>query len=110
MPLKQPNMFVTVACVRGGPGPDIECAVAGHFAILRTRAGVVEEITTPQLAVGMFEDAAGVRVGQDAPGAAADRPLPKIADRLLAHARNHGAQTDDQTALLIRRGRPARHA
>ena len=58
MPLKQPNMFVTVACVRGGAGDEIECAIAGHLPILRVRAGVVEEITVPQLALGMFEDAA----------------------------------------------------
>jgi len=54
MPLKQPNMYVTVACVRGRKGADLECAVAGHLPILRVRAGVVEEISTPQLAVGMF--------------------------------------------------------
>ncbi len=58
MPLKQPNMFVTVACVQGGAGDAVECAVAGHFPILRVRAGLVEEVTTPQLALGMFEDAA----------------------------------------------------
>ena len=33
----------------------------------------------------------------------ADRPLQEIADRLLAGARKHGAQLDDQTVLLIRR-------
>ena len=57
MPLKQPNMFVTVACVQGGADGAVECAVAGHFPILRARASVVEEVTTPQLALGMFEDA-----------------------------------------------------
>jgi serine phosphatase RsbU (regulator of sigma subunit) len=141
MPLKQPNMFVTVACVRGGEGSEVECAVAGHLPILRVRAGVAEEVTTPQLAVGMFADAAytstrveclsgdllalltdglvevfdandrelgfeSVKMGL---GAAADRPLPEIADYLLAGARSHGAQLDDQTVLLIRRGTPARH-
>jgi serine phosphatase RsbU (regulator of sigma subunit) len=57
MPLKQSNMFVTVACVRGGAGSDVECSVAGHLPILRVRAGVVEEVTTPQLALGMFGSA-----------------------------------------------------
>ena len=57
MPLKQPNMYVTVACVRGGGGSHVECAVAGHHPVLRVRAGLVDEVTTPQLAVGMFEDA-----------------------------------------------------
>jgi len=58
MPLKQPQMYVTVACVRREPGGQVECATAGHLPILRARAGVVEEITTPQLALGMFADAA----------------------------------------------------
>lgn len=142
MPLKHSNMFVTVACVRGGTGPDIECAVAGHLPILRVRAGVVEEVTTPQLAVGMFADATftssrvecrsgdllalltdglievfdtsnrelGFEWAKATLGELADRPLPEIADRLLAGARSHGAQLDDQTVLLIRRGTPAARA
>jgi len=57
MPLKQPQMFVTVACVRGGPGNQVECAVAGHHPVLRVRNGIVEEVTDPQLAIGMFDDA-----------------------------------------------------
>jgi serine phosphatase RsbU (regulator of sigma subunit) len=56
MPLKQPQMFVTVACVRGGPGDHVECAVAGHLPILRARDGLVEEVTSPQIAVGMFDE------------------------------------------------------
>jgi serine phosphatase RsbU (regulator of sigma subunit) len=32
-----------------------------------------------------------------------DRPLAEIAERLLAGARAHGPQLDDQTVLLIRR-------
>jgi phosphoserine phosphatase RsbU/P len=57
MPLKQSNTFVTVACVRGGPEDRLECAVAGHLPILRVRQGLVEEVTSPQFAVGMFEEA-----------------------------------------------------
>lgn len=57
MPLKRPNMFVTLACVRGSSGPEIECAVAGHHPILRVRAGRVDEVTTQQLAIGMFAEA-----------------------------------------------------
>jgi sigma-B regulation protein RsbU (phosphoserine phosphatase) len=34
----------------------LEFAVAGHLPILRVRAGKVDEITTPQIPVGMFED------------------------------------------------------
>jgi sigma-B regulation protein RsbU (phosphoserine phosphatase) len=56
MPLKQPQTFVTVACVRGGTGDQVECAVAGHLPILRARNGLVEEVSSPQIAVGMFED------------------------------------------------------
>jgi serine phosphatase RsbU (regulator of sigma subunit) len=139
MPLKQPNMFVTVACVRGGAGDELECAVAGHLPILRVRAGAVDEITTPQLALGMFPDAAftstcvecrqgdvlalltdglievfdsagrdlGFEWAKAALRAVADRPLAEIADHLLSGARRHGAQLDDQSLLLIRRGAPA---
>lgn len=57
MPLKPSSSFVTVACVRGGGGDELECAVAGHLPILRLRGGCVEEVTSPQLAVGMFDDA-----------------------------------------------------
>ena len=55
MPLKQPQMFVTVACVRGGPGDQVECAVAGHLPILRVRNDCADEVTSPQIAVGMFD-------------------------------------------------------
>jgi Stage II sporulation protein E (SpoIIE) len=56
MPLKQSQMFVTVACMRGGPDHRVECAVAGHLPILRVRNGCVEEVTSPQVAIGMFDD------------------------------------------------------
>jgi sigma-B regulation protein RsbU (phosphoserine phosphatase) len=55
MPLKQPQMFVTVACVRRRQGDEVECAVAGHLPILRVRNGQVEEVTSPQMAVGMLD-------------------------------------------------------
>jgi sigma-B regulation protein RsbU (phosphoserine phosphatase) len=55
MPLKQPQMFVTVACVRQGRENQVECAVAGHLPILRVRKGIVEEVTSPQIAVGMLD-------------------------------------------------------
>jgi hypothetical protein len=55
MPLKQPQMFVTVACVRGPLGNEVECAVAGHLPVLRVRDGCVEEVTSPQIAVGMLD-------------------------------------------------------
>jgi len=45
-----------VAAVRGCDAR-IECAVAGHHPVLRVRGCDVEEITQPQLAVGMFPDA-----------------------------------------------------
>jgi hypothetical protein len=55
MPLKQPQMFVTVACVQQRRDRTLECAVAGHLPILRVRKGVVEEVTSPQIAVGMLD-------------------------------------------------------
>jgi hypothetical protein len=139
MPLKQPQMFVTVACVRAS-GNCIECAVAGHLPILRVRDGQVDEVTTPQIAVGMLEgttftsapvdcrpgdvlalltdglvevfDGGQQELGLDwAKGVLASSgggdPLSAIADRLLAGARAHGAQMDDQTVLLIRRNQGA---
>jgi serine phosphatase RsbU (regulator of sigma subunit) len=61
LPLTSSSMFVTVACVRGGTGGTLEYSVAGHLPILRVRAGTtdpraVEELTTPQIPIGMFED------------------------------------------------------
>jgi len=38
--------------------------------------------------------------------AVADRPLAEIAGHLLSGAQGHGAQLDDQSLLLIRRGAP----
>jgi hypothetical protein len=55
MPLKPSATFVTVACARGGVDGRLECAVAGHLPILRVRNGKVEEVTEPQLALGMFD-------------------------------------------------------
>ena len=134
MPLKQPQMFVTVACLRGGPGNQIECAVAGHLPILRVRNGCAEEVTSPQIAVGMFdgttfsssqadcrpgdlfalltdglievfdgEQELGLDWAKGVLAASGNQPLSAIADRLLAGARAHGTQIDDQTVLLIRR-------
>jgi hypothetical protein len=57
IPLKQSNMFVTVAGVRSGGRDTLECAVAGHLPIVRVRGGVPEEVTAPQMAVGMFDAA-----------------------------------------------------
>jgi sigma-B regulation protein RsbU (phosphoserine phosphatase) len=55
MPLKPSPTFVTVACVRGDGSDRLECAVAGHLPIVRVRQGAVDEVTEPQLALGMFE-------------------------------------------------------
>lgn len=65
--LKRPNMFVTCALLRGTSEGQLEFTVAGHLPILHYRraAGVVEQVSLTQLAVGMFRDAsfasAGVR-------------------------------------------------
>jgi hypothetical protein len=139
MPLKQSQMFVTVACVRGGPGNQVECAVAGHLPILRVRNGCVEEVTAPQVAIGMFDDTRfkassieclpgdlfalltdgltevfdrdrnelGLEWAKRVLQTTGGQPLSAIGDRLLADARAHGAQLDDQTVLLIRRNQEA---
>jgi serine phosphatase RsbU (regulator of sigma subunit) len=135
MQLKQPKMYVTAACVRGSADGIVECAVAGHLPILRVRGGVVEEVTSPQLAIGMLDDATftsspvesrpgdlfavltdglvevfddsrrelGFDWAKDVLRASGAEPLDAIANRLIAGARQHGAQLDDQTLLLIRR-------
>ena len=135
IPLKQSNMFVTTAGVRWCDGDTVECAVAGHLPIVRVRGGVAEEITAPQLAVGMFEGVEfqastvecrrgdllvlmtdgitevfdkeqrelGFEHATQLVAAHSARPLAEIAERLLAAARAHGPQLDDQTVLLMRR-------
>jgi len=134
-PLKSSAMFVTAACVRAREGGALEYAVAGHLPILRVRGGGVDEVTTPQIPIGMFEDysftsaaidcargdllalltdglievfdAADRELGLDAVktllAASAPLPLKDIADAIVAKARAHGTQIDDQTLLLIRR-------
>jgi hypothetical protein len=57
-PLTSSSMFVTVACVRGAADGTLEYSVAGHLPVLCVRANTteVEEMTTPQIPIGMFED------------------------------------------------------
>jgi hypothetical protein len=134
IPLKPEASFITVAAVRAC-GTGIECAVAGHHPVLRVRGAQVDEITEPQIAVGMFADSAFEAQAVDWQPADllvlvtdgllevfdtqnrelglpwvrqlladhSERPLAEIAERLLAGARAHGPQLDDQTVLLIRR-------
>ena len=135
IPLKASNMFVTAACVRSGGRDTLECAVAGHLPVVRIRGGVPEEVTTPQLAVGMLDAVdfqasivecrcgdllvlmtdgitevfdneqreLGFEHATQLVAAHSTQPLAEIAERLVAAARAHGAQLDDQTVLLIRR-------
>ena len=50
------NRNVRHRCMHPGwMGNQVECAVAGHLPILRVRNGEVEEVTSPQIAVGMFD-------------------------------------------------------
>ncbi len=134
IPLMPAASFVTVAGVRCRAAR-VECAVAGHHPVLRVRGTQVDEITSPQMAVGMFPDAVfeadaldwqpgdllalvtdgllevfdtedrelGLEGARQVLAACHDRPLAEIAGRLLAGARAHGPQLDDQTLLLIRR-------
>lgn len=137
LPLKQPSMFVTFACIRGGRRRPLEYSIAGHLPILRVRNAtrVVDEVTTPQIPIGVFEDYRftsdsiscepgdvlalitdgltevfdarddefGLERVKEVLAASIDLPLTEIANRLMAAARAHGAQMDDQTVLLIRR-------
>ncbi len=139
IPLKPATSFITVAGVRGC-GTRIECAVAGHHPVLRVRGSQVDQITPPQLAVGMFAEATfeaeaiewqpgdllalvtdglievfdkqdrelGLAWAGHVLAANSGRPLAEIADQLLAGARAHGPQLDDQTVLLIRVGQQRR--
>jgi hypothetical protein len=54
-PLKTGSMFVTAACLRFSGHDTLDFAVAGHLPILRVRGGAVDEITTPQIPIAMFE-------------------------------------------------------
>src|SRR3954470_67706 len=136
LPLKSSSMFITMACVRADADGSLEYAVAGHLPILRVSSPAAEtqEITTPQIPVGMFEDYAftsasltsgpgellalitdgltevfdrrdrelGIEPVKQLLQDSAALPLAEIADRIVSAARDHGAQLDDQTLLLIR--------
>jgi serine phosphatase RsbU (regulator of sigma subunit) len=136
LPLKSSSMFVTAACVRGNTDGTLDFAVAGHLPILRVRRGgaTVDEITTPQIPIGIFETfqftsstvtcqagdlmalitdgltevfdtndrELGLEAVKDVLRESATQPLERLADRVIAAARTHGAQIDDQTLLLIR--------
>jgi hypothetical protein len=52
-----PQMFVTMACVRGSSSPDtIEFTLLGHPPILRLRAGVVTEVAESHIPLGIMPD------------------------------------------------------
>jgi hypothetical protein len=136
LPMMQPSMYVTCACVQGTAGGALEFTVAGHLPLLKVAAGSarVEEITIPQIPVGMFADYAflsdslrldpgdllvlltdgltevfdrqdrelGLEGAKRVIAECASMPLQTIGDRLVAVARAHGTQIDDQTVLLIR--------
>ena len=54
-PLKTGSMFITLACCRFCGNDTLEYAVAGHLPILRVRGGAVDEITTAQVPIAMFD-------------------------------------------------------
>jgi serine phosphatase RsbU (regulator of sigma subunit) len=134
--LKDPRMFATFAGLHFEGGSTLQFAVAGHLPILHYSAATstLEELTTPQVAVAMFDDRqfsastiswspgdlfvivtdgiTEVFDGQDREfgfeqvksiiRSSAGEPLEVIEHRLMAAARAHGAQLDDQTLLLVR--------
>jgi sigma-B regulation protein RsbU (phosphoserine phosphatase) len=52
-----PQMFVTMACVRGtSDGGTVEFTLVGHPPILRVRAGVVTEVTVSHIPLGIMPD------------------------------------------------------
>lgn len=57
--LKDAARYATLAAVRVRPDGTVEYALAGHLPIfhLCRRTGAVAQLTTPQLALGMFPDA-----------------------------------------------------
>jgi serine phosphatase RsbU (regulator of sigma subunit) len=56
--LKDPRMFATFAGLQFQGGRNLQFAVAGHLPILHYRAAdsTLAELTTPQVAVAMFDD------------------------------------------------------
>jgi serine phosphatase RsbU (regulator of sigma subunit) len=72
----------------------VGCRPGDLFALLTD--GLTEVFDARRNELG-FEWAKGVLQSS------ANQPLSAIADRLLADARAHGSQLDDQTVLLIRR-------
>ena len=58
VPLRKPNMFVTLAAVCDDGSGDLAFTVAGHPPILHYRAptGAIEQLTVPQVPIGMFEN------------------------------------------------------
>lgn len=136
--LKDAARYATLAAVRVKPDGTVEYALAGHLPILhfsrRTRS--IAQLTTPQLALGMFPeatyssatavveagdllvlvtdglteviDAADDEFGLERIGATivanAGRPPGDIVDALIAAARRHGPQLDDQSVLVMEIG------
>jgi serine phosphatase RsbU (regulator of sigma subunit) len=70
IPLRKPNMFVTLAAVCDDGAGHLAFSVAGHPPILHYRAatGAIEQLTVPQVPLGMFDDRmfASARVSPDA--------------------------------------------
>ena len=58
VPLRKPNMFVTLAAVRDDGTGALTFSVAGHPPILHYRAAMdaIEEHSVPQVPLGIFED------------------------------------------------------
>jgi serine phosphatase RsbU (regulator of sigma subunit) len=57
-PLRQPNMMVTVACVRRRSATELEYALAGHPPLLHLARGWAQPswVGEPQFAIGLIDD------------------------------------------------------
>jgi serine phosphatase RsbU (regulator of sigma subunit) len=138
-PLRQPNMFITTACLRQVAPGRFEYVLAGHPPMLHISRGGASStwVGTSQLALGLLDgtvyasgtvaiepgdvlvlvtdglievfDRADRELGLDGLQAAATTAartgsLAEIEQAIFAASAAHGAQLDDQTTLLVRRG------
>ena len=137
-PLKQSNMFVTVAVLAGGEGDGVDFALAGHPPLIHVEAasGEAQWVGESQIAVGFIDaarfNATTLRVSRGdlivgvtdglvevfdsreqelgsggllriVRDAARRDSLAAISNEVFAACARYGAQSDDQSLLIVRR-------